>query len=361
VIGKFMNDWGYALIADVGGSSDGPQQSNIENAFISYEGFRPVGIDLGYIDVPFTLDEATSSNDIMFIERSSAQVAAVNLAAGDNRAAAGVRRGTNRWWGGLYLTGPTSGALHSGSSQQQLGATARLTVQALQGGNYSLHLGVNGEYVFTPRANGSSASSVARTVSFSDRPELRVDPTTFLNTGAIPAKNAAVYGIEAAAGYHSLFFQGEYFRYSVDQSGLSPTAPKPTLDFDGGYAQASWTLTGESRPYVPTTGAYGGIVPAHPLSLSGGGWGAFELAVRYSYLNLNSHAQPGIAATTTGGIFGGRQTTYTIGLNWYPVRNIRFMLNYLHADVNKIPVAVGGSTQGGSRIDAVALRTQVAF
>jgi len=41
---------------------------------------------------------------------------------------------------------------------------------------------------------------------------------------------------------------------------------------------------------------------------------------------------------------------------------MRFMLNYIYEDVNKIPVATaGGTTSGGVRINAIALRTQVAF
>jgi phosphate-selective porin OprO/OprP len=202
---------------------------------------------------------------------------------------------------------------------------------------------------------------VTSTVTFTDRPELRVDPTAFLNTGQIAAKNVGAYGVEAAAGHDSLFFQGEYYRIFVDQSGLSATTPKPELTFDGGYAEASWTVTGESRRYIP--GAYSGIVPAHPLSLKNGGWGALELALRYSYLNLNDHSRPGVALTVTGGIFGGRATGYAFGVNWYPNSNVRFMLDYIHDDVTKLPVAAGpgGSPSGGVRIDAVVLRSQVAF
>ena len=106
VIGKFMGDWNYALVYDFAGSSDGfagtgsaggtavgflpgGGLSGIENAYLSYTGFKPFGgtlaIEGGYADVPYTLDEATSSNDIMFMERSSAQVIAINIAAGDAR------------------------------------------------------------------------------------------------------------------------------------------------------------------------------------------------------------------------------------------------------------------------------------
>jgi phosphate-selective porin OprO and OprP len=363
VVGKFAGDWNYALIFDAGGSSDGTQQSVIKNAYVTYNGFRPVAIDLGYLNVPFTLDQATSSDDIMFMERAEVQNVVTTLAAKDARAALGVRSNNDRYWDGVYLTGPTAGATHTGSNQQQLGGTARATYQALQGPDYSLHAGVDGEYVFAPRANGSSTTSIADTVSFSDRPELRVDPTSFLNTGSIPAKNAAAVGGELAGGWQSLFFQGEYYHIFVDQSGLSATSPKPELNFDGFYTEASWTITGESRKYIPTTGAYSAIVPAHPLSFKNGSWGAFELAARYSYVDLNDHATPGVSPLVTGGVFGGRAAGIALGVNWYPVRNIRFMLNYIHDVVNKLPVttAVGGTSTGGVTVDAIALRTQVGF
>jgi phosphate-selective porin OprO and OprP len=362
VLGKFAGDWNYALIFDGGGSSDGTQQSIIENAYVTYNGFRPVAIDLGYLDVPFTLDEATSSNDIMFMERAEVQNVVSNLAANDNRAALGVRSNDDRYWAGVYLTGPTSGATHTGSNEQQLGGTARATYQALQGPDYSVHVGVDGEYVFAPRANGSSSTSDTDTVSFSDRPELRVDPTSFLNTGSIPAKNAAAVGGELAGGWQSLFFQGEYYHIFVDQAGLSATAPKPELNFDGLYAEASWTVTGESRKYIPTTGAYSAIVPAHPLSFKNGGWGALELAARWSYMDLNDHNRVGVSPLVTGGVFGGRAQGIALGVNWYPVRNIRFMLNYIHDVVNKIPqTTAGGTTSTGVTVDAIALRTQIAF
>ncbi len=112
VLGTFMGDWNYALIYDFGGSSDGlppvsgAPASGLENAYLSYAGFKPFAIEGGYMDIPYTLDEATSSNDIMFMERSSSQVIAVNLAAGDGRSGFGVRGNDDRFWGGAYVTGP---------------------------------------------------------------------------------------------------------------------------------------------------------------------------------------------------------------------------------------------------------------
>src|SRR6266849_6021874 len=73
-----------------------------------YLSFRPFAIDLGYLDVPFTLVESTSSNDIMFIARSSSNIVATGLAATDARSALGVRWNTDRAWAGAYVTGPTA-------------------------------------------------------------------------------------------------------------------------------------------------------------------------------------------------------------------------------------------------------------
>jgi phosphate-selective porin OprO/OprP len=89
------------------------------------------------------------------------------------------------------------------------------------------------------------------------------------------------------------------------------------------------------------------------------GWGAFELAARYSIVDLNDQVTNGMSQTTTGGVFGGKQQTYAVGLNWYPNTNIRFMLDYIHADVDKL--AANGVTPNGAHIDAVAARAQFAF
>jgi phosphate-selective porin OprO/OprP len=158
-----------------------------------------------------------------------------------------------------------------------------------------------------------------------------------------------VYSAEAAAGLGPLFFQGEYFWYNVDREfGL------PSLNFNGGYAEASWTITGESRAYIPATGAYSGIIPNNPVNIGGTGWGAWEIAGRYSVVNLND--QLGTAA----GIAGGQQTIYTAGLNWYVNRNIRFMVNYLHGTIQKQASSVS-TVNTGANFDAVAGRMQVAF
>jgi phosphate-selective porin OprO and OprP len=376
LVGKFMGDWNYALIYDFAGSSDGfagtasaggtavgflpgGGLSGIENAYLSYTGFKPFGgklaIEGGYMDLPYTIDEAMSSNDGLFMERSSAQVIAVNIAAGDARSTVGAHWYNDRFWMGAYATGPTTGAIHSGSSvnpngtTEQFGAVARAAGQVASGQNYSLHIGADAEFLIAPAHNQITA---AQTLTLSDRPELRIDPTTIVSTGALAGVSGAqVYSVEAAGTYGPLFFQGEYYWYNVDRGAIPGL---PSVRFDGGYAQASYVLTGETRTYNSASAAYNGIQPVNPFSLAGGGWGAWEIAGRISMIDLNNQL------ATANGVAGGKQTVYTAGLNWYVSNNVRFMFNYLHGNITK-QVSSTNTGDVGAKFDAVAMRTQIAF
>lgn len=374
VTGKFGGDWAYTLIYDFGGTTDegpgggGVTSGGIQSALITYNGLNkgpyPMAFDIGYMDTPFTLDEATSSNDIMFVERASIQTVASNIFANDFRSAVGIRSNNDRYWAGIYGTGPQSGATHG--TGEQFGAFGRATYQILQDPEYSLHLGGDvGGLVKPPSVSG------IRTITLSDRPEDRVDPTVILSTGALgtaanPVTGAAVYGAELAAGYQNFFLQSEYYHIDVDRAGLS------TNGFDGVYAQGSWTITGEHRNYIPAAGAYSGIIPDHPFRPWTGdyGLGAWELAARYSTINLNDNFTPGGAPPKgSNAVGGGNQTVYAIGLNWYPNANMRFMLDYLHGVINKeFSTAAGGGIAGtplganvGGTMDALVLRSQFAF
>lgn len=70
----------------------------------------------------------------------------------------------------------------------------------------------------------------------------------------------------------------------------------------------------ESRPY--RRGVLRGIEPR-------GRHGAWELALRYSTLDLNDQD-----------VRGGQIDDWTLGLNWYVNENVRFMANYVRAQAD---------------------------
>src|SRR3984885_14213035 len=304
VIGTFMSDWHYAFVYDFGNSSDSsnidnalasanastsPTTSNsflsgVENAFITYNGFYshgqqfPVAFDFGIMDVPWTLEEATSSNDLMFMERSSAQVIATTFGGGDFRSAIDVRSNNDRYWLGLYLTGPNAGALHTAGASCNTGTTAVtagtpcVTSAQMTGAGPQLAFLARGAYQVIAEKDATLHVGFnypnLQANSLSDRPELRVDPTSFLATRNIPASGGQVFGVQVAGSYKNFFAQGEYYHYTIDTRAGVPTTPGnlqggvggPTLNFDGGYLQASYSIGGV-RHYDPTRGASTGGGP----------------------------------------------------------------------------------------------------
>ena len=108
-----------------------------------------------------------------------------------------------------------------------------------------------------------------------------------------------------------LSIQSEYFQNIVNSHS--------SLDFNGWYLQGSWILTGEHRQYQTAGGIFAGVSPEKEFRLGESGWGALELALRLSRVDLNDKY-----------IEGGKERNFTAGLNWYLRRKIRFMVNYIH-------------------------------
>jgi phosphate-selective porin OprO/OprP len=360
VAGTVAGDWNYAFLYDAGNSSD-QTPKGINTLQIIYSGLKGAAFEAGYSNTYFTLDQSTAAADLLFLERASPSNIATNFNAGDFRSNAGFRFFGDRYWVGAYVTGPASGDSHT-LTGERLGAFQRVTGQVFAGEDYSLHLGVGfDELLRAPNSGYDTPDSIA----LSDQPELRIDPTTLLNTGnlgtvANPVTGGYVLDIETAANYRNFFWQGEYYNYWVDRAGL------PQNSFNGWYGQASWTITGEAHKYNPQSGAYFRIIPDHPFSWKDGEWGAWEIAARYSYVNLNSNFVAGeLLSANPDAIDGGDQHGYTVGINWYPNDIIRFMLDYNHIDYDK---ALGATVTGlpvgapvGAKFDAVSLRFQIVY
>ena len=379
VTGKAAGDFTYGFIYDGGGTSDA-SASGIQTAQVGYTGIKNMVFEIGYSDTFFTLDEATSSNDTLFMERAAPANVATGINAGDFRSNVGGRWFDDRLWIGAYFTGPANLQVHN--QGESIGAFQRIAYQILSEPEYTLHIGGAIDEIikaparqrFRPVDQPNRRSKVltvtalnVATVTLSDRPELRIDTDltavhralgTIVNGVNHSVSGGYIADVELAGNYGPFFAQGEYLHYSIDRLGI------PTAEFDGGYGEASYVLTGESRKYNKAAGAYGGIVPAHAFSPSDGYWGAWEIGGRVSYIDLTSNFHAGQAITSQpGAVNGGKQTSFTAGLNWYPNSYMRFMINYVHADFDKANSGSSGilGQPVGATMDAIALRTQVAW
>jgi hypothetical protein len=77
----------------------------------------------------------------------------------------------------------------------------------------------------------------------------------------------------------------------------------------------------------------------HPFNLADGGIGAWEIAARYSTVDLNSNVIPGVSQSLIGGVYGGQQQIAALALSWYPNDWLRFMPQFQYVDVSKLNLA----------------------
>lgn len=329
VAGKLGKEWSYKFQNEfIGKSGDTPASydSKIKSAYIAYTGIDYVKIIMGQTKQPFGLEYQTSSRFTTFLERASLTSLLPGYGIG-----LGVSTYGKNWsfMGGLY--GEDVG--YSGDSDESYSVTARATLAPIIKETQLLHFGIAGSYqvpgsdsdpvTFKSKAETHQASKYS---AYTDK-MYNVDDYTLL-------------GLESAWVSGPLSLQGEYVVTNVNRgSGLSD----PT--FDGYYGQVSYFLTGESLNYLGKSGKFGRITPKSRFSLKGGGPGAWEIAMRYSSLDLND-----------GDITGGEMKNWTFALNWYPTPYFRLMANYIIVDTDSDAYQTPNDDP-----DIFALRTQVDF
>ena len=273
-------------------------------------------IKIGNQKEPFSLEDLTSITRTTFMERA---LPVNSFASGRN---IGIRydslnpdRRIN-WGAGFFLNTGSFSTVGEGANQiseaNGFDVTARVFGLPVYDGNGKklLHLGLG--YSFGPRNDDDLDSAM----QFRTRPESRLTDDRLVDTGPISGKRRDTVNAELAMLYGPWSFQGQGYYTSLDAS----SADDP--DFWGYYAFLSYFITGEHRNYNRSIGVFTGVEPQpsfHPMK---GKWGAWELALRHSYVDLND-----------GIIKGGKESNITAGLNWIHNRNARVMFNYIHAYV----------------------------
>jgi phosphate-selective porin OprO/OprP len=349
--GTLFKDWSYEFIYDFGGS--GVEASTISSAFIQYDGLGPVHIRLGAYAPPEGFEDQTSASDLLFLERAQPTDVARSIAAADGRDAATVFAYDDNYFAALSYTGGVVGDSAVFDEQQAL--VGRLAYRFIKTPDANFAIGGDTSYVFN-LADTAAYPNSPSAFRLRERPELNVDSNNIrlIDTGTIDADHVWEWDVEAAGNWQNLYAQGGYYGYTIARR--NSILPNPS--FNGWYAQASWVLTGEAKPYKADKAAYGLPSPADPLSFDTAGIGAWELAARYSVLDLNDNAGFAGFHAPAGGVRGGRQNIWTVGLNWYPNNAIRFLLDYQHTNVSRLNTA---GADIGAKLDTVALRAQLSL
>ncbi len=306
--------------------------ADMKDVYVQFLSLPFVGtVTIGHFKEPFSLENLTSSKYITFMERSLANV----FAPGRNMGVMASNHAMDKrvtWAVGLFRDVDDFGIGNAdgGNAYSVTGRVTGLPVYE-DGGRRLVHVGAS-----------YSLRHPEDPVRYRERPEAHFIPERFTDTGSFNAEWINLFGAEAAAVYGPFSIQGEYVGVSATDANTAPG--QETLCLNSWYVYGSYFITGESRPYDTKKGIFKRVKPKQNFNLSEGGWGAWEVAVRYSMLDLDTGMLPDTARTVHD---------VTAGINWYLNPNVRFMLNYIRSCVD------GADTSSSASI--LMARAQVDF
>jgi phosphate-selective porin OprO and OprP len=384
--GTMPGGFGYKVEVDF--SSGG---ATFGDAFVSYHGKEsPIHVRVGNFETLNGLEQISSSNNVTFLERSQMDDAFLNT----RRLGAAVAYQTEevRLEGGLFAGHSIDSSFNNDG---WIGAVRGTYSPKAFGGQ--LHIGANWQHREFQSNDGGTASisnnapSTNQLARYRARPFTQLTDVRFVDTGQFAASGDDIFGLEAAAIFKGLYLSGEAqwtktnaYKAGDLASGLDVfaggnSAVVATSDptFFGIYGEVGYFLTGETRAYKD--GIWGRTKVLKPMGKAGG-TGAFQIAARFDYLDLDSNklkngltnnfttGATSLAAANTRLGRGGKQTGYLFALNWYPIDYIRVMLNYSRVDVRGGPLAaqvkplsVLPVDQRGYGVDLFAARLQLEF
>src|SRR5687768_3373372 len=375
VEGTFFKLWDYKFEYDFS-RGNGTVASGITDAYTRLNVTKPFSIKVGSFKEPFSLEEAASNRFLTFIERHMSVNSFVDN-PNTYKTGIGANYAVPRFQTGIAFqtepVGPWSSATTSvnangnqsrnnGSGDTSWEGIGRISGRPwMEDETKFLHVGISaghthvntqytaaGDIATTPSAQGGGGGGMA----FFAFPGTNVDRTNMLNTGNLSIGNRNDpssrridsydrFGAEGWLVHGPFSVQAEYLRTNINGRGYDGE------HLTGYYGFASYFLTGESKAYHVRNGAANRIRPRQNFQWNGSGWGAWEIAAGYDYINLNS-----------GVIRGGQADMVRFAINWYPHPNIKIQNNIVHM----LNVDTAGSaiprTAGFHNADLSAFLTQ---
>jgi phosphate-selective porin OprO and OprP len=351
--GNLTEDWSYQLAYDA-------RFNWLDTSWIGYAGFDPIWLAIGYVDAPQGLEYWSGYINETFMEYSSV-VQAFQPSNGIGLYADGSAVNNHlSYQAAIYMPNfETANVITDGYADAQglnttyfgddsdaVGASGRLTVNTdnLLTLKEILHFGASIRY------QGVSESQDLN--PFVTTPNMlgkaNYERNNVLVSSVIPTagnvESINYYGVEAAGIWGSFLLQAEFQKAVMNGHNGSST-----LSYPGYYAQATYVLTGEKRSYDQYTGTVGAV------STINNPYGAWELAFRFGHVDLSEMPTQGYDEAFTDKV--GKQTDYTVGLNWYVTDNLRFLGNYSVAQA----YYVKAMDREDASIKSMGVRAQVDF
>lgn len=375
--GVLFRDYEYRFEYDWARNNGGLE--GVTDAYLKYINFKPFALTIGQTNEGKSLDSVMSNNYLTFSERalpnnafleagpnSKYQIGAIGeyfekvldmpyvLRGGittESIAAPGPGNSSDNSLGTANNPGGTNSIgsnnnrqAFSGNTSYQLVGRGVLVPFKDEDGNL-VHTGFWGSWRDLNNTYNKDGSLRTGGWLFQSAPDTAIDRTNWANTGNLTktkldgknfvtvqqADNIGMFGAELAGAAGPVHAQAEYMAAQVNGQGYD------SADLlQGAYVQAGWFITGETRPYDEKKGVWNRLIPRANF-LQGDGWGAFEIAARYDWLDMN-----------TDNINGGALDIGTLGFNWYLTPRIRLLTDFVHVFATNTGQALA-TTPGGCK------------
>jgi phosphate-selective porin OprO/OprP len=333
----------------------GPNSITYKDIYMEQQNLPHVGhLRAGHFKEPLGLEEFGSDKYNTFMEKTPATQA---FAPSRNF---GVMIWDNfdpcwdaTWFAGLFRADSPDGPANSGlwrSDNNDWSFASRLACLPYYDqpseGRYLIHLG--GSYSYRHIGGETTGATANQNVAYSTLNGL----AEFTKRSWVGSQGPLGFGAEAGSDewnqlnaeflviWGAASVQSEYFQV-LTNSGET---------YQGGYAFCSYFLTGESRAYRKEDKTIDRTVPFEPffwVDSCGGsicGWGAWEVAFGYSWVDLEDGED--IVATVPGTAANRRRGfnhDFVVGVNWYHNPWSRITINYEHEIVDFVSGAVPDS------------------
>jgi len=347
--GTFYQDWNFRTQADFANDN-----VRMKDLYIKYTGLDFMNITAGQQKQNFSRELQESSNDLMFTERSLMNV--LNAPVVDRAIGLNFQSTAERgYYAGLGVYGNsitparTSGTEVNNAGDEGWGISGRAAIAPIEEATKVLYFGAAGNYRVpddsgdVSRAKGLNFKYETTNMSNLDLIDIDIDVEDVDNIKMVGAEAGGIYGpFSVGAEYTRMWIE-------QDQNGAAfDNGNNGTLQLEGWYVDAAWTLTGESRKYKH--GKFYKVSPERNFSLKNGGWGAWELATRYSAVNLDD-----------GAFKGGKISNATVALNWYFNDNFRLMADYIRAFDISNPAVTKANGGDPDDVNSYTLRLQLTY
>lgn len=349
---------------------------DIKDMWLAYTGIPNVGIKLGHFKPHFSMDQVTSSRVATYMESSIA----TDLFAPSRRIGLAADYANDRLFVGGGIFGDkinTDGEARDNPSLNGESETFGYAVRAVawpfwRGADDKVfHVGLN---VMNNRPRSNAQPDDAR-LKFASVVETELSQIEFIDTKQIQGVDGALTtGLELALKHGRHIFSTEYLKTKVKLGGVRPdmhaslAAVWPTIQapsFESYYLAYSYFLRGD-RKYDRRSAEFAGVT----------GNNALELTARYSMADMNDSGgytrnRTSSYRESSRGVFGGKAKIATVGLNWYPNANLKFLVNYMIVDLDRDADADAGEFEyangtivpilGGDKLKVLGVRAQLTF